>query len=81
MTMEVTMGKRQSSGPVGPVRSLVTGRVWGAAATGKRSGQALDSSHRPMVITDGMKADGTLRVLTGDAARKAWLRPIRYGRG
>lgn len=51
---------------------------WGSKATGvSHANRALDSSHRTMVITDGMKADGTLRVLTGGDARKAWVQPIR----
>jgi hypothetical protein len=57
--------------------------AWGAArhpAPLSRYRRPRDSSHLEMVITDGMLADGTLRVLTGDAARRAWREPIR-GRG
>jgi hypothetical protein len=53
-------------------RPGVTIRKIRAAASARRRNTSDD-----MVITDGMKPDGTLRVLTGDAARRAWLEPIR----
>ena len=59
-------------------RQKPSARSWGSKAVGADHTQrALDSSHRPMVITDGRKSDGTLWVLTGDAARRAWAQPIR----
>lgn len=58
--------------------STIIPAVWGSRVAGYDGrGRSVDSSHRAMVITDGMKSDGTLRVLTGDAARRVWLEPIR----